>query len=202
MDSLRYWAWLLLFVTITIVRKVHEGKMNDRHSLDGVSGVEMVLMAAWAALAAVAPFIFFLTDWLAFANYPFEVPGVVAVAGVGLFVAATWLLHVSHRDLGEYWTPRSSPVDGGTLITSGIYAKLRHPMYAAHILWALAQAMILPNYFAGIGGLLPLALLLWIRVRREERELLAAFGTDYCDYAARTGGFFPFTLGGESVRPE
>lgn len=197
MDSFLDWAWLVLFATITVVRKVHERSIGARRSLSGIPLVEFVLMTAWALLAAVAPFVFLFSDWLAFADYPFEIPGVFGAVGVGLFLAAIWLLHASHRDLGRSWTPRAAPAEAGTLVTNGIYEKLRHPMYAAHILWAIAQTLLLPNFLAGAGAVLPLVLLLWFRIPREERQLTAFYGDEYRAYMRRTGRLWPRRPSGE-----
>lgn len=185
------WAWIGLFVAMVIVRKVHESRLDGRAKMSGIPIAELLLMGAWAMLIAVAPFFFIFSDWLAFADYPFRVPPFVGLTGIGLFIVATWLLHASHRDLGTAWTPRSAPAEGETLVTDGIYAKLRHPMYAAHLLWAIAQALILPNFLAGTGAIVPFVFLLWLRIPREERALAKRFGAEYRAYASRTGRFWP-----------
>lgn len=201
MDSRFNLAWLLLFATITVVRKVHERRAGPLRSLSGIPALEMTLMGVWALLAGVAPFFFIFGDRLALADYPFEVPGLVGLAGIGLFLVAVWLVHAAHRDLGTSWTPTALPSETGTLVTTGIYAKLRHPMYAGHIAWAVAQALMLPNFIAGLGGSVPLALLLWFRIPREERELMRVFGEDYRVYMARTGRFCPSFSSEESAHP-
>ena len=38
------------------------------------------------------------------------------------------------------------------LVTNGIYRRIRHPMYSAFWLWAIAQALLLPNWIAGPAG--------------------------------------------------
>ena len=40
------------------------------------------------------------------------------------------------------------------LVTEGIYGRVRHPMYTAFWLWAVAQALLLPNWIAGFSGLI------------------------------------------------
>jgi protein-S-isoprenylcysteine O-methyltransferase Ste14 len=40
------------------------------------------------------------------------------------------------------------------LVTTGVYSRVRHPMYSA---WALAQALLLPNWIAGPAGLIGFA---------------------------------------------
>ena len=76
-------------------------------------------------------------------------------------------------------------------MTEGIYRRVRHPMYSAFWLWAIAQALLLPNWFAGFAGLAGFSVLYFGRVAREERMMLEAFGDRYRTYMARTGRVFP-----------
>jgi len=78
------------------------------------------------------------------------------------------------------------------LITSGIYRRIRHPMYTAFWLWAIAQACLLPNWFAGFAGLVGFGFLFFGRVEREEQMMLQTFGDDYREYMARTYRIIPF----------
>jgi protein-S-isoprenylcysteine O-methyltransferase Ste14 len=70
-------------------------------------------------------------------------------------------------------------------VTTGVYRHVRHPMYAAFFLWAIAQALLLPNWIAGPVGLLGFGTLFGLRVGREERMMEATFGDAYRAYAAR-----------------
>jgi protein-S-isoprenylcysteine O-methyltransferase Ste14 len=64
-------------------------------------------------------------------------------------------------------------------------------MYSAFWLWALAQALLLPNWIAGFSGLVGFGVLYFGRVGREERMMLDAFGDEYRAYAARTRRIIP-----------
>jgi protein-S-isoprenylcysteine O-methyltransferase Ste14 len=64
-------------------------------------------------------------------------------------------------------------------------------MYTAFWLWALAQAILLPNWIAGLAGILGFGTLYLFRVGREEAMLLEAFGDEYRDYMRRTGRVIP-----------
>ncbi|BAL08617.1 hypothetical protein BJA01nite_38380 [Bradyrhizobium japonicum] len=67
-------------------------------------------------------------------------------------------------------------------------------MYSAFWLWAIAQALLLPNWIAGLAGLVGFGVLFFGRVAREERMMLQTFGDSYRDYMARTGRVFPWIL--------
>lgn len=77
------------------------------------------------------------------------------------------------------------------LITHGVYQYVRHPMYAASLLWGAAQGLILQNWIAGWSPFLSLLVLYFLRAPREEQMMLDQFGEAYRTYRQRTGGIFP-----------
>jgi protein-S-isoprenylcysteine O-methyltransferase Ste14 len=77
-----------------------------------------------------------------------------------------------------------------TLATTGPYAYVRHPQYAAFILIMLGFLFQWPTLLTLV--MFPLLVVMYIRLaRREEREVLKAFGEAYAHYAANTPAFFP-----------
>ncbi len=79
--------------------------------------------------------------------------------------------------------------DGARLATHGIYAHVRHPMYAAVLLAMLAFVALDPRAWR-IGAWIALAAVLLAKAAREERYLLARF-PEYADYRARTHRLIP-----------
>ena len=113
------------------------------------------------------------------------------VAGVVVFAGSLLLFWRTHRQLGKYWSVTLEIKDKHELITSGVYQKVRHPMYSAFFLWALAQALLLPNFIAGPAGLIGFGILFFFRVGREEQMMREAFGAEYDAYARRTRRVIP-----------
>jgi protein-S-isoprenylcysteine O-methyltransferase Ste14 len=64
-------------------------------------------------------------------------------------------------------------------------------MYAAILLWDVAQGLMLRNWLAGWSAFVLFALLYMVRVPREERMMSDAFGDAYRDYVRRTGRLIP-----------
>jgi protein-S-isoprenylcysteine O-methyltransferase Ste14 len=137
----------------------------------------------------IVPFIYVATAIPHFADYTFH----PFQAWLGLFVAITalFMFHVTHRALGRNWSVSLDVRKDHQLVTEGIYRRVRHPMYSAFWLWAVAQALLLPNWVAGFSGLVGFGILFFGRVAREERMMLETFGDDYRVYMARTGRIFP-----------
>lgn len=147
-----------------------------------------VLMALWG-LAELLPFAATFTSWLRFADYTLPLP--VGLMGTLILAAGLWLLWRAHADLGPNWTPSLIIRDGHTLVTGGIYRSVRHPMYTAHWLWAVAQGLLIQNWIAGLAGLAVFAPLYVLRVGPEEAQLRAHFGEAYRAYEKRTGRLWP-----------
>ena len=79
---------------------------------------------------------------------------------------------------------------GHRLVTSGIYALLRHPTHLGLLVNALGWALV---FRSGVGVVLVCLTLvpLVARVLSEERLLRGHFGAEYDDYASRTWRFVP-----------
>jgi protein-S-isoprenylcysteine O-methyltransferase Ste14 len=58
-------------------------------------------------------------------------------------------------------------------------------------LFVIAQALLLQNWIAGVGGVLCFLPLYVIRVPREEQMLIEALGEENRDYMRRTGRVLP-----------
>jgi protein-S-isoprenylcysteine O-methyltransferase Ste14 len=150
---------------------------------------DMVLMTiSFAGLFAI-PFTYALTDQPTFAGYPFH--PLQALLGVAVLIGALALFYRTHRDLGRAWSVTLEIREEHRMVTHGIYARLRHPMYAAFWLWALSQALLLPNWIAGLSGLVGFGTLFFCRVGHEERMMLETFGEEYRAYMARTKRIVP-----------
>ncbi|MGY4479202.1 protein-S-isoprenylcysteine O-methyltransferase [Bradyrhizobium sp. USDA 3364] len=137
----------------------------------------------------ILPLFYVATGIPRFAAYDFH--PVQAWLGVFAAVAALVMFHLTHRALGRNWSVSLDVREQHELVTAGIYQRIRHPMYSAFWLWAVAQALLLPNWVAGFSGLIGFGTLFFGRVGREERMMLETFGDSYRAYMARTGRIFP-----------
>lgn len=142
-----------------------------------------------AGLGSLMPVVQLFSGWLGFADY--AGPGWSVPVGAVVFAGALVLLWRSHANLGGQWSPRLEVQEGHVLVTGGVYGRVRHPMYAAHWLWGVAQVLLIHNWLAGPALLVTFLPLYLVRVPLEERMLAERFGAAYGSYAARTGRLIP-----------
>ncbi len=80
-----------------------------------------------------------------------------------------------------------------TLVTTGIYHYIRHPLYSSLLLLAWG---IFFKAASGLGLVLALSatVFLVLTARADEAECVHFFGSDYQDYMKRTRMFVPFVF--------
>jgi protein-S-isoprenylcysteine O-methyltransferase Ste14 len=172
-----------------IIRKNYERKFIRLDvEIQKKSTIELALLGL-IGIGMIVPVVYVFTSWLDFANY--TLPGWLGWAGVVLFAFAIWLLWRSHDDLGRNWTPTVAKRYDAELITIGVYKYIRHPMYTAHLIWAIAQIMILHNWIAGYSFLIVQVPFYFIRIKNEERMMIEQFGVAYKSYMKKTRRLIP-----------
>lgn len=118
-----------------------------------------------------------------------EPPGTVRdaarIAGWGLVAAAALVEVASARRFRREGTTVLPHRDASRLVTSGLHARSRNPIYVAHVSIAVGLSLATwnPWLLAGAGAL---GLLLHhLAVIPEERFLAGRFGDEYAEYRAR-----------------
>lgn len=127
-------------------------------------------------------------NWMAWARWNLAVG--LRWTGVGLGLVSGFLFLWTLRSLGKNLTDTVVTRKGHTLVSTGPYRWIRHPFYTATALAAPASALAAANWFFILAGSAVFVLLV-IRTRKEEANLIATFGDDYRDYMQRTGRFLP-----------
>ena len=151
---------------------------------------EIALLLVSLTGLGILPLIYVATGFPRFADYPFR--PIQAWLGVAVALASLVMFRLTHRALGRNWSVTLEVRESHKLITEGVYRRVRHPMYTAFWLWAVAQALLLPNWVAGLSGLFGFGTLYFLRVGHEERLMVEAFGDAYTDYMNRTGRIVPW----------
>lgn len=109
----------------------------------------------------------------------------LALLGFIPILLGTYINFVARRDLAGYWTPFASTGKEQKLIKTGIYAKVRHPIYLSGLILSLGFTLIAGNLYGLLFFILSLVALV-TRIKKEERELITRFGEEYKQYAKET----------------
>ena len=138
------------------------------------------------------PAVYVLTGFPAALDRPF----IPAIAWLGLvpLIGALWLFRRSHADLGRNWSISLELRERHTLVKTGVYRHIRHPMYSSFFLLGIAQALLLPNWFIDLSGIVGAGLLYAFRVAREEELMLKQFGGEYRTYMANSKRLIPWII--------
>ena len=188
-DNIFEFIFLVGFVTGSVIRKIYTFRCRHGKAVRKNKSVADIILISAAGIAMVLPFVSIFTPLLDFADY--RLPAWLRWIGTGVFAMALLLLWRSHADLGRNWSAILQIKQEHTLVTDRIYRYIRHPMYAAHLLWAVGQGLLLENWLAGWTFLVVFVPLYLIRVPKEEKMLLEQFDEQYRRYISRTGGIIP-----------
>lgn len=168
------------------IRNRPRGEKIDRLQ----EGLFILIGLRLLGLTGVVALIVYLSrpEWMAWSQAPLPAP----VRWLGLPVgAAGWLLMFwMFRHLGRNVTDTVVTRREHSLVTTGPYHRIRHPLYSALALLVVGASLLSANWFVLATGIATF-ILLRIRTDREEANLVARFGDAYRDYMARTGRFVP-----------
>lgn len=185
------WIYGLGFGLFVGIRSYHLARQGRQQPVKG-NHVEKTFLFMQLVGMQILPLTYLFSKKLEWADY--DLPHPIRVlgnfVGAGAAVGAAYLLHRAHADLGHNWRAELQAQPDQTLVTSGIYSHMRHPMYAAHWLWALAQALLLPNRVAGPALLLTFWPFYHYRVVQEEAQMRERFGEQYNRYTHKVGRLF------------
>lgn len=182
--------WFLGLAGFAAIRAPRRKRAAQTHVRESRADLlEYALLGFCILSLALVPVIHLATEYLSFADYRLQVWQVpLGALAIGAFL---WLFRTCHKQIGRNWSVTLELRENHRLVTDGLYAHMRHPMYTSFFLWALGQALLLPNWLVAVTGLLSIALLYGLRVSREERMMRDAFGAEYEAYCKMTPRLVP-----------
>ena len=155
---------------------------------EGGRGVFIVRVVGFFALISFLVMYFLGMAWIDVFSFP--LPGWLRWAGfaLGAISVVFWTWTQIHLD--TQWSAQLQLRREHHLVTSGPYARIRHPLYSAMLGWAVALGLLTANWIFVAVCALSIFGLLW-RIPKEEQMMLEAFGDEYKAYIQRTGRLFP-----------
>ncbi len=152
--------------------------MANRISVWGVGPLVGVPTACYGLAAAGVSLIWPATFAL---GVPYA--WLAALAVVLLAVGAAWYVAAVRAMFKAYREER--------LLTGGLYAVCRHPIYASWILFLLPALGLVADSWLVLSTAAVMYVLTRLSIGREERGLEAQFGRPYAEYRRRTNAIFP-----------
>lgn len=121
---------------------------------------------------------------------PSAPPGWISLLGGALVaIFGLWLVYRGIGDLGPNVTAMPRPRSEATLVESGVYARIRHPIYAGVMACGIGWAFLVVSLPA---LLLALLLVGWLDLKsRREEAWLSQQHPGYRAYRSRTRRFVP-----------
>ncbi|HVQ85675.1 MAG TPA: isoprenylcysteine carboxylmethyltransferase family protein [Mycobacterium sp.] len=124
---------------------------------------------------------------------PLRMLSAVWVQTVGIVVATAGIAATVYAqlDMGDSWRIGLDVNETTTLVHTGVFGRIRNPIYTAMFTFGIGIVLVTPNLVAGAGLILLIATI-ELQVRRvEEPYLLRTHGDAYRAYTASVGRFIP-----------
>jgi len=132
-----------------------------------------------------------LGDLAGLSRLPFLDSAWAAMTGLVLAASGVALTLVAQVSMGDSWRIGVDTGERTSLVTDGVFGRVRNPIFTAMLLAAVGVVFLVPNVVA-VAALAVLAAALEIQVRFvEEPYLRVAHGAMYDDYQRRAGRFLP-----------
>lgn len=122
-----------------------------------------------------------------------HVPKILMLLGTTMIVAGC-LMNISGRfHLGKNWANQIKIYEKHSLIQTGMYRWVRHPLYASLILMFYGACLVFRNIAALLAVTVVFVPFMYYRALQEERLLTQIF-SQYGEYRRKTGMFLPRIL--------
>jgi protein-S-isoprenylcysteine O-methyltransferase Ste14 len=183
-------ALVILFV-------IHRGYYVSRHSQpenETLKRREENSASKLAGLLSVIGFVAIIAhvanpEWMSWADLSF--PAWLRWIGVGIALLGFALLQWSQNTLGKNWSDVPRMLKQQTLITSGPYHYVRHPIYTAFIVILGSLFLVSANWMIGFTWFGMAVLEIASRIEFEESLMIEYFGDQYREYMKTTGRLLP-----------
>jgi protein-S-isoprenylcysteine O-methyltransferase Ste14 len=170
-------------VVVWIVAAIREAATRPAGRVRGSTDIGMTLLAIVVVAAIV------LVGSSILAPFAVDTPW-VRVIGAGVLVGSTVFAIWARLALGSSWSIGPQAVADRGLRTDGPYGITRHPIYTGLLGMLVGSALL-----GGLGQaivIVPVGLVVaWLKIRSEERLLLATFPDEYAAYCERVPAVIP-----------
>jgi protein-S-isoprenylcysteine O-methyltransferase Ste14 len=149
----------------------------------------MTIIKVGGLILWLTPLVYLLNpNWMAWSKV--GLPDWVRWLGVGIGVICVVMIYWLFSSIGSGITPTSATRKQHTLVTSGPYRWVRHPLYTVGSSLFIAFGMMADSWFIAALGVLAF-IAMASRTPKEEANLIEKFGDEYREYMKHTGRYLP-----------
>jgi protein-S-isoprenylcysteine O-methyltransferase Ste14 len=188
----RLFAAIILFTAMAIssyFRRKADKDTGEKISRKVDGTALMTIIRIGGLILWLSPFVYLINPtWMAWSKI--GLPEGARWLGLGLGVLCVLGIYWLFSSIGSGITPTSATRERHTLVTTGPYRWVRHPLYTIGSSLFIAFGLMADNWFIAMLGVLTF-ILMAIRTPKEEANLINKFGDEYREYMKHTGRFFP-----------
>ena len=188
----RVLAAVILFTSIGIsgyYRRKADRDTGEKISRRVDGTLLMTIIKVFGLVLWLTPLVYLINpNWMAWSRI--GLPDWVRWLGVVLGILCAAMVYWLFSSIGSGISPTSATRRQHTLVTSGPYRWVRHPLYTVGSTLFIALGMMADNWFIAALGVLAF-IAMASRTPKEEANLIEKFGDEYREYMKRTGRYLP-----------
>jgi protein-S-isoprenylcysteine O-methyltransferase Ste14 len=183
-------GWMIVFQVYYAawVRRIGGKRPPDSSALERERWLLIVIRIRSFLLITFLVLYILNPPWIGVFSLPF--PGwsrwIGLVTGVLSLIFYGW----SRGTLGKVWSSYLQLQKEHFLVTTGPYARVRHPIYLAIVCYLFSITLVAANWLL-FAFLVVSVVVLSVRIPKEEQMMIERFGEEYKAYMRRTGRLFP-----------
>lgn len=185
--------FILALMAMMAIRVYYQSKvLRDKGKIEFKEGNVSLIAGSIAALTTIVfgtEYIFF-PGYFSFA-YVLRYPEWLRWLGGVVLAGGMTLLGVSHHHLGRSFHSLVVTKENQVLVETGPYRWIRHPIYTAYLMNYIGGGLLSSNLILTIVPATMYAILVAVRIGKEEEVLGERFGQEYIEYMERAGRLIP-----------
>jgi protein-S-isoprenylcysteine O-methyltransferase Ste14 len=125
--------------------------------------------------------------------FPFSQTNVGQLLGLFVCIVAVMFSILGRKELGTNWIDAAEYQikKNHSLVTSGIYDQVRHPIYTGYVLFILGIELVVASWLV-IPFAIFIPFLCYMQAKKEEAILVNKFAKEYIRYMKKTKMFLPY----------